>query len=139
NEKEFLNVMLDNLEDGILACNAEGRITVLNHSIQKYINTDKTHKDINNILDYFSLFTMNNTPLSRDEFPLRRALNGERVHGIELVMHYKHDGIRNVVIDGQKIINVDGTNLGAVIVIHDVTDLKQTEKLKNEFVSIVSH
>jgi NO-binding membrane sensor protein with MHYT domain/signal transduction histidine kinase/DNA-binding response OmpR family regulator len=139
NEKEFLNVMLDNLEDGILACDAEGRITVLNHSIQKYINTDKPHKDINNILDHFSFLTMSNTPLSKDDFPLKRALNGERVHGMELMMHYKHHEMRTVTIDGQKIINTDGKNLGAVIVIHDVTELKQTEKLKNEFVSIVSH
>lgn len=139
NEKEFLNVMLDNLEDGILACNAKGRVTVLNHSIQKYIHTDKAYKNINNILDYFSLFTTNNTPLSKDDFPLKRALNGERVRGVELMMHYKHHGIRNVIIDGQQIINTDGKSLGAVIVIHDVTELKQTEKLKNEFVSIVSH
>ncbi|QMT59020.1 MHYT domain-containing protein [Legionella sp. PC997] len=139
NEKEFLNAMLDNLEDGIIACNAEGRITVLNHTIQKYINSDKTDKNIDNILDYFSLHTMQNTPLAPDDFPLKRALNGERLRDIELFMHVKKNGVRNVVIDGQKIINSEGKNLGAVIVIHDITDLKQTEKLKNEFVSIVSH
>ncbi|MCE0722438.1 MHYT domain-containing protein [Legionella resiliens] len=139
NEKEFLNAMLDNLEDGIIACNAEGRITVLNHTIQKYIQSDKSNKDMNNILDYFSLFTMNNNPISPDDFPLKRALNGERVRGVELLLNIKQNGTRNVVIDGQKIINSEGNNLGAVIVIHDITDLKQTEKLKNEFVSIVSH
>ncbi|KTD14578.1 sensory box histidine kinase/response regulator [Legionella gratiana] len=139
NEKEFLNAMLDNLEDGIIACNAEGQITVLNHTIQTYINSNKVNKNINNISDYFSLFTINHTPLSPNEFPLKRALNGERVRGVELIMHTKNDGMRHVVIDGQKIINSEGSNLGAVIVIHDITDLKQTEKLKDEFVSTVSH
>ena len=139
NEKEFLNAMLDNLEDGIIACNADGRITVLNHTIQKYINSDKANKNINNILDYICLYTMNNSPINPDDFPLKRALNGERVRGVEFMMHIKTNGIRNVIIDGQKIINSEGKNLGAVIVIHDITDLKQTEKLKNEFVSIVSH
>lgn len=65
NEKEFLNAMLDNMEDGIIACHAEWRITVLNHAIQRHINSDKVNKDINNILDYFSLFTMNHTPISK--------------------------------------------------------------------------
>ncbi len=139
NEKEFLNAMLDNLEDGIIACNAAGRITVLNHTIQKYINSDKINKNINNILDYLNLFTLNNTPISSDEFPLKRALRGELVRGVELMMHTKNDGVRQVVIDGQKIINSEKSNLGAVIVIHDVTDLKQTERLKDEFVSTVSH
>ncbi len=139
NEKEFLNAMLDNLEDGIIACNAAGRITVLNHTIQKYINSNKINKDINNISNYFSLFTLNNNPISPDEFPLKRALRGELVRGVELIMHTKNDGVRHVVIDGQKIINSEKSNLGAVIVIHDVTNLKQTERLKDEFVSTVSH
>ncbi len=139
NEKEFLNAMLDNLEDGIIACNAAGRITVLNHTIQKYINSNKSDKNIDNILGYLNLFTMNNTPISPDEFPLKRALNGELIRGIELMMHTKNNGVRHVVIDGQKIINSQANNLGAVIVIHDITELKQTEKLKDEFVSTVSH
>lgn len=139
NEQEFLNVMLDNLEDGIIACNAEGQITVLNQAIQKYMDSDKTNKDVNNILDCFTVLTSNHSPLSKDEFPLIKALNGERVRGMELIMCAKNNVIRNVVIDGQKIINSEGISLGAVIVIHDITDLKQTEKLKNEFVSIVSH
>jgi DNA-binding response OmpR family regulator/nitrogen-specific signal transduction histidine kinase len=54
-------------------------------------------------------------------------------------MKFNNNVVRNVVIDGQKIINADGKNLGAIAVIHDVTELKKTERLKNEFVSIVSH
>lgn len=54
-------------------------------------------------------------------------------------MRFKNNEMRNVVMNGQKIINSDGKHLGAVIVLHDITDLKQTEKLKKEFVSIVSH
>ncbi|MCW8417466.1 response regulator [Fluoribacter dumoffii] len=138
NEKKFLNAMLDNLEDGIIACNAEGKITVLNHTIQKYIDSDKSNKTIHNIGDFFKLFTLNNKPIKQGAFPLNRALDGERIRGVEFIMHAKSE-VRNVVIDGQKIINSNGDNLGAVIVIHDITERKQTEKLKNEFVSIVSH
>lgn len=139
NEKEFLNAMLDNLEDGIIACNAEGRITVLNHPIQKYINSNKFNKNINNISNFFNLYTLNDKPINPEDFPLKRALKGELVRGVEFIMHIKNNGVRNVVINGQKIINSEGNGLGAVIVIHDITELKQTEKLKNEFVSIVSH
>lgn len=139
NEKDFLKAMLDNLEDGIIACDANGRITVLNHTLQKNINPPNDKRRLDDLLDGFSLLTMNNQPISQEESPLNQALKGESIHGIELIMKFNNNVVRDVVIDGQKIINVDGENLGAVAVIHDVTEIKKTERLKNEFVSIVSH
>lgn len=139
NEKNFLKAMLDNLEDGIIACDAHGRITVLNRTLQ---NSIPTHEDIQHIDDLsraFSLFNQDNQLLTPRELPLNRALKGELVQNIELKMAFKNDGTRDVVIDGQKIINSEGVSIGAVTVIHNVTALKKTEKLKNEFVSIVSH
>jgi signal transduction histidine kinase len=41
NEKEFLNAMLDNLEDGIIACDERGKITVINRTLQKNIQLEK--------------------------------------------------------------------------------------------------
>ena len=139
NEKEFLNAMLDNLEDGIIACDAQGRITVLNHALQRNISSTKDQMLSNELLDYISLSTTDFKPINQDDFPLNMALNGKRVYGTELIMSFQNNVTRNVVVDGQTIINTDGKKLGAVIVIHDVTELKKTEKLKNEFVSIVSH
>ena len=141
NEKDFLKAMLDNLEDGIIACDANGRITVLNGTLQKNIQHIPTpdKRRVGDLLEYFSLYTMDNKLLNKEELPLTLALNGETVHGVELILQFKNNVVRDVVVDGQKIINAEGKNLGAVIVIHDVTELKKTEKLKNEFVSIVSH
>lgn len=139
NEKNFLKAMLDNLEDGIIACDADGRITVLNNSILKRMQTHIEKKVLDDLRESFTLYTLDNQPLKKHEGPLRRALNGELVQGVELIIKFKSGVSREVVVDAQKIINTDGVNLGAVAVIHDVTELKKTEKLKNEFVSIVSH
>ncbi|MDP1601889.1 MAG: ATP-binding protein [Legionella sp.] len=139
NEKEFLNAMLDNLEDGIIACDASGKITVFNHSLQQNIDPDKIANTIDDLPYLFTLHTLNNELVEGENFPLNRALNSERIHALELVMRVKNEVTREVVIDGQQIKSPEGKKLGAVIVIHDVTELKRTEKLKNEFVSIVSH
>ena len=139
NEKKFLNAMLDNLRDGILACDAEGNITVVNQALQKNINANGKLRLTDNLLDLFSLYSMNNEKITKENLPLNRALNGEQIQGIELIVKFKNNVTREVIVDGQQIVGSDGTKLGAVTVIHDVTDLKQTEKLKNEFVSIVSH
>ncbi|MDA9271812.1 ATP-binding protein [bacterium] len=139
NEKEFLNVMLDNLEDGIIACDANGQITVINHSIQKNINASIDIKKFDELLKHLSFRTADKKKLTKADFPLNIALNKGRICIDKLTMHFKNGVTRDVIVYGQKIINDDGKTLGAVTVIHDVTDLKKTEKLKNEFVSIVSH
>ncbi len=139
NEKNFLKAMLDNLEDGIIACDANGRITVLNQTLQRYMLCHDSQLILDDLSQYFTLFSLDNEPLGNDEMPLKLVLNGSVIHGLELIMQFKNNGTRNVVIDGQNIINSDGKNLGAVAVIHDITELKRTEKLKSEFVSIVSH
>lgn len=139
NEKEFLNAMLDNLDDGIIACDEHGQITVLNHTLQKNINAIKERLHVDELLDHISLSTTDLKTITQDNFPLNIALNGERVRSTELTMQFQNKVTRDVVVDGQTIINSDGKKLGAVIVIHDVTELKKTEKLKSEFVSIVSH
>lgn len=139
NKRDFLNAMLDNLEDGIIACDSQGQITVFNRALQKNVNCPADRMNINDLQNYFTLSTMDNTLLQKEERPLSRVLKGESIHGIELKMNFKNNIVRDVVIDAQNIVNSDGKNLGAVAVIHDVTELKKTEKLKNEFVSIVSH
>ncbi|EKD54130.1 MAG: hypothetical protein ACD_60C00121G0014 [uncultured bacterium] len=139
NEKEFLNAMLNNLEDGIIACDAEGKLTVCNAVLQNYLDIPKG-TTVDHLLDYFTLYMPNQEKnLPEEQFPLYRALRGERIHAMPLVMILKQGLMRDVIIDGQPIINAEGIKLGAVIVIHDVTELKRTEKIKNEFISVVSH
>lgn len=139
NEKNFLKAMLDNLEDGIIACDANGQITVINHTLQKQGIPLQKNMNRDDLENYFSLYTLDNKPLDNEQRPLALALKGESVQGVELLLHPKNNAVRDVVIFAQKIMNSDGHLLGAVAVIHDITELKKTEKLKNEFVSIVSH
>lgn len=138
-EKEFLKAMLNNLEDGIIACDAHGRITVLNHILHKEFSLQKSSTAMD-LSAYFELYPLDSaTPINNENNPLMRALRGERIHAMEYVMDVKNGYLLNVVINGQPILDVHGNKVGAVIAIHDVTKLKTTEKLKNEFVSIVSH
>lgn len=140
NEKEFLKAMLNNLDDGIIACDAQGKITVFNQALLKFVGNIKPNPQALEQADYFELYELNrDTPLAAADTPLCQALEGKRIHGKELLLKFKNGITRNVVIDGQPIIREDGYALGAVIAIHDITELKQTEKIKSEFVSVVSH
>jgi diguanylate cyclase len=130
NEKEFLNTILDNLEDGIVACNAKGKITVLNHAIQKMINFSKEGDAVKNWVNYFEFYHPNNEqPIPHSELPLAQALRGEHLSSQEFVLKSNDEIQRNVIVDGQPIMNKHKKTIGAVIAIHDVTERKQMENL----------
>lgn len=138
NEKDFLNAMLDNLEDGIIACDSAGNVTVLNDALQN--NMQLMTGELNDKYKTLQLYAENSsTPVPENELPLARALAGETVHAAEYSLVLKEGLRREVIIDGQPIRNAQGKKLGAVIAIHDVTEIKKSEKMKREFVSIVSH
>lgn len=138
NEKNFLNAMLDNLEDGIIACDAKGKITLINKTLQKKINTRTKMQSPADFSAYLRPLE-NEKKIDNKNNPLAQAFQGKSIRGVELLMLLENGSIRNVVIDGQPIINVNGNKLGAVIVIHDITEQKRIEKYKSEFVSMVSH
>lgn len=113
---------------------------MFNDALQTNVKAALAHEHINKLSEYFDLYPLKSeTAITKQEAPLLRALNGERIRALEFIMTFKNGISRNVVIDGQPIINIDGSKLGAVIAIHDVTQVKKTEKMKNEFVSVVSH
>lgn len=140
NEKEFLNAILDNLEDGIIACDSNGKITLINNALKKNINTSKLNNLYSDLPSYFDLYPLgSDLAIKKNELPLYRALKGEVIHAMEFILKLKNGTIHNVVIDGQPIINENGDKLGAVIAVHDVTAIKKTDRVKSEFVSVVSH
>ena len=138
-EKQFLNTMLNNLVDGILACDTAGIITVCNNALGKYCQIGKNHSYMD--LDKHFQFKIPNAEsfVSPKENPLYRTLKGENIRGQEYLMCFPNQNDREVIIDGQPILDAEGKKLGAVIVIHDVTYLKQAEHVKQEFISVVSH
>lgn len=119
NEKNFLNAILDNLSDGILACDSHGDITVYNKALQHLTETDAMTIAFHQ--------PNNEAVIPPDEQPLKRVLRGEKIEQLELELRTSHDARRYVVIDGQPIFNNEEKNTGAVIAVHDITEQKELE------------
>ncbi len=128
NERDFLNAILHNLEDGIIACDGQGKIILLNRAVQKMIHWKPTDISSNKWIEGCELFPTNShVPLQPEERPLFLALHGELIHSLELVLTTKLGIKHQVIIDGQPITNADEKIVGAVIAIHDITEQKKME------------
>ncbi len=86
-EREFLSAVLENLEDGIVACDAEGVLTLFNRATREFHGVPEAPLPADAWAEHYDLYRPDGrTPLSRDEIPLFRAFRGETVRNAEMVI-----------------------------------------------------
>ncbi|MBD1999489.1 response regulator [Leptolyngbya sp. FACHB-541] len=127
-EQEFLKAVLDNVNAGIVACDSNGMLTLFNRATREFHGLPEQALAPEQWAEYYSLYSPDGqTPLTKEQIPLFRALQGEHVHNREMMIVPKQGSARTVLASGQAIADPQGTRLGAVVVMHDITQRKQAE------------
>ena len=127
-EEEFLRVLLDTLDEGIVACDAEGRMTIFNPAARRLHGLDTDVEPIGRIPSSRMLRHADGTPIDPEENPLLLAMSGERLRNVEIVLAPTEGEPRKVSVNGQALLDEDGFKLGAVVAMHDVTEQKRNEE-----------
>jgi diguanylate cyclase (GGDEF)-like protein/PAS domain S-box-containing protein len=127
-EERFLQVLLDTLEEGIVACDAEGRITVFNPSARRLHGLHDGSDPIGRIPTDQGLLRPDGSPMPQRENPLIRAMSGEKLRDVPIVLESDSGERRKVSVNGQALVDDDGWMLGAVVAMHDVTEQKLNEE-----------
>jgi diguanylate cyclase (GGDEF)-like protein/PAS domain S-box-containing protein len=127
-EEQFLQVLLDTLEEGIMACDSEGRITVFNPAARQLHGLEDQDDPIGSIPTDHGLRRPDGTPMASRENPLIRAMSGEQLREVEIVLESGSGDWRKVSVNGQALVDDDGLMLGAVVAMHDVTEQKLNEE-----------
>lgn len=119
------------LEDGLLMVDPDRRVTFVNRTLQK-------------------LFASNDSDLGRpilevirdpalDRLIGRTLQNGEAQRGELALSEPGQSAVRRLQLSAVAICNETGLTTGAVILFHDVTQLKQADEIRRDFVANVSH
>ncbi|MBC8123508.1 MAG: EAL domain-containing protein [Gemmatimonadaceae bacterium] len=128
-EQEFLEALLNNLSDGIVACDAEGVLTLFNPATRKLHGLPEEAISPRHWAEHYDLYLADGaTRMGKEDIPLFRALHGEHVRNVEMVIAPKNKEARTVVADGQAIYDIQGRKLGAVAVMRDITERKRAEQ-----------
>jgi diguanylate cyclase (GGDEF)-like protein/PAS domain S-box-containing protein len=127
-EQQFLQVLLDNLEEGIVACDEDGQVTLVNPAAQRLFGftaeTDPTGRRPISVW----LRGRDGSPMAPEENPLLRALAGERLRESELVLVAASGSRKLIRVNAQALFDEARHKLGAVAAIHDVTEQKRNEE-----------
>lgn len=127
-ERSFLEAVLDNLKDGVVACDVAGNLIIVNQTIQDFYALPGQPVPPERWADAYDLFMPDGaTRMTKEDVPLFRALSGDEVRDVEMVVAPK-GGIKRVVLcNGQPIYDPHGRQLGAVVAMHDITEQKRYE------------
>ncbi|TNJ33888.1 PAS domain S-box protein [Arenimonas terrae] len=127
-EQEFLRAMLESLSDGIVACDAEGRLTLFNRATREFHGLPHQPIPADRWSEHYDLFGPDGrTPLDTSEIPLMRALQGETIRDQEMVIAPRGMPATRVLCSGEPIFDEAGRKLGAVVAMHDVTERRRQE------------
>lgn len=119
---EFLTAVIEAVEDGVVACDADGMITLSNRAARGFYNIPEEVLSVGQSASFYSLYASDGkTLLSESDHPLRRALAGEHISDVKAVIASEKGGLREVVVSGHPLFEAGGGKLGAIIVMREVT------------------
>ncbi len=85
------------------------------------------------------LCTPEGQPVGRSELPSARALRGERLVDVEYLIPKEGGGGTPILVSAAPIIDRNKAVLGAVAAFQDITAVKELERLRAEWASVVAH
>ncbi|MEW6721281.1 MAG: MASE3 domain-containing protein [Thermodesulfobacteriota bacterium] len=128
-EHEFNRCLLENMADGVVACDAGGALTLFNRSAREWHGLDPMRLPPGDWARHYDLFRYDGvTPLPAEEIPLAMAYEGKAVRNAGMAIIAKGQAPRFILANGGAITDAGGRKLGAVAVMRDVTDFLRLER-----------
>ncbi len=138
-EREFRSAMLESLQSGVVACDADGILMLFNRVAREFHDLPEEALPADKWAERFDLYQADGiTPLPTEEIPLVRAFSGEVVRDVEMVIAPEGCPSRIVLASGQAIYGGDGQKLGAVVAMHDITARRRAEQELSRLAAIVA-
>jgi signal transduction histidine kinase len=166
-----LQAILDNLVEGVFACDVDGRLTMVNASGLRLLGLSgqgaapalasseadrgraadtpslettrasaRSIPSIEGLHDRAPLRHPDGSAFTRDELPMVRALAGETIAQQEQILVHPRTA-RDVFLltSAAPIRGRDGAILGAVAVARDVTEMRELDLVKDQFIRVGAH
>ena len=134
-QSEFTRVLLDTAHTAIWSCDVTGRPTYINATARDFLGwpdlptLTALHEqgELASLQGGVAILHASGRPLAPQERPLARALAGETVGEVEVVLASAERPRRTLLLQASPLHDADGLVTGAMLTGHDVTDLRASE------------
>lgn len=139
-QRRYLETVIDQMPDGILLSNADGVVELQNRALLRLTSSSQVEKPRREVELDLDVRQISGEVLPAEELPLARVLTEQAARpGEEYLVGLPEGKLLPVLISAAPIKRQDGQSLGAVMVIQDISALKDLEKLRTEWSAMVAH
>ena len=128
NTPGFITALLRSLDVGVCVCDTQGRLVLLNETLQTFFGADSAAVPLSQWPRRFVLRRHDGTPLPATELPLARALQGETVERAGMLAYDLQQHPHWLTLNAHPIYDAAGTLLGALAAVQDITAEHQTHR-----------
>ncbi len=129
-QKTFVQVVLENISDGIVACDEKGTLSLFNRAAKQMHGIEFQNLPSDQWAEYYDLYLADGlTPMKTEDTPIFRTFQGEELRNEEMAIAPKNGKKLQVISSGQPLFDENGSKIGAVVSLHDVSDQRQSEAL----------
>lgn len=139
-ERVWLQSVIDQMPDGVLLYDANGKVRTTNQSLMVLGCVEASGLDPFGNAVAVDLRTLEGEALPPDRWPIARVLGRhELVLREEMLVRCRNGELVSVAVSACPIRERGGAIAGAMMVIQDVSDRKKLERLREEWTAVVAH
>ena len=126
-EHNLLDVLLDSVDVALVACAVDGRLTHVNRRTRELMGGEcSAGMDSEGWIELLRPRTASGLPLALEDLPLMRALEGEVVRGVDVLVRTRGGDVL-LSTSANPVNDERGRRRGAVAVFEDVTEQRASE------------
>ncbi|MDF2883130.1 MAG: histidine kinase [Clostridiaceae bacterium] len=126
-QNEKLEVIIENMSDGLITVGKDYNYTLLNHSAREFIYNSNSIKNVGDSLAYTKYYDSCGKLLQCEDLPESKVLRGKKVKDFRLTCK-RPDGIYNFDISGSPIYDSKGDFTKGILIARNVTDMVKSEE-----------
>ncbi|RRR76596.1 MAG: GAF domain-containing protein [Candidatus Viridilinea halotolerans] len=140
-ERRKLNTVVTSIAEGVLLCDANGRLTLANEAALRLLRLESLpfEQPLAAMPDFYRMRDLEGKPLELEQLPFTRALAGEIFQDHRLILRGASGDETVMSFSGAPARSNDDLIEGAVVVFRDITANQKLERAKDEFLAVAAH
>ena len=135
-----LDAVFHAMTEGISVFNLDGQVVMRNNAAEYFLGENEYSKDrLSQILKRHPAYTVRGQVISAEDFPITRALRGERIRGERLLVRRADGAERFVEINVEPLLDSMGRQVGVVSGYRDVTQQMRAEQRIRQALETMLH